>query len=94
MAEKIQMTTPLVEMDGDEMTRILWQMIKDILINPYIDLKTDYYDLGLVHRNETNDQVTIDSANATKKYDTVLTIPTKRLLRRCFSEICTLLFCL
>ena len=68
MAEKIQMTTPLVEMDGDEMTRIIWKMIKDILITPYVDLKTDYYDLGLVHRNETNDQVTIDSANATKKY--------------------------
>ena len=62
MADKIQMTTPLVEMDGDEMTRIIWKMIKDILINPYVDLKTDYYDLGLVHRNETNDQVTIDSA--------------------------------
>ncbi len=66
--EKIQMTTPLVEMDGDEMTRILWQMIKDELINPFIDLKSEYYDLGLEHRNETNDQVTIDSANATKKY--------------------------
>ena len=66
--EKIKMTTPLVEMDGDEMTRIIWKMIKDILITPYVDLKTDYYDLGLVHRNETNDQVTIDSANATKKY--------------------------
>lgn len=65
---KIQMTTPIVEMDGDEMTRIIWKMIKDILISPYVDLKTDYYDLGLVHRNETNDQVTIDSANATKKY--------------------------
>lgn len=65
---KIQMKTPLVEMDGDEMTRIIWQEIKDILLTPYIDLKTDYYDLGLVHRNETNDQVTIDSANATKKY--------------------------
>ena len=65
---KIQMTTPIVEMDGDEMTRIIWKMIKDILICPYVDLKTDYYDLGLVHRNETNDQVTIDSANATKKY--------------------------
>lgn len=65
---KIQMTTPIVEMDGDEMTRIIWKMIKDILIWPYIDLKTDYYDLGLVHRNETNDHVTIDSANATKKY--------------------------
>ena len=65
---KIQMKTPIVEMDGDEMTRIIWKMIKDILICPYVDLKTDYYDLGLVHRNETNDQVTIDSANATKKY--------------------------
>ena len=66
--EKIKMTTPLVEMDGDEMTRILWKMIKDELLLPYIDLKTEYYDLGLVKRNETNDQVTIDSANATKKY--------------------------
>ena len=65
---KIQMTTPLVEMDGDEMTRIIWQMIKDILLNPYVDLKTEYYDLGLVKRNETNDQITIDSANAAKKY--------------------------
>ena len=65
--EKIQMTTPLVEMDGDEMTRILWQMIKDELLLPFIDLKTEYYDLGLEHRNETNDQVTVDSANATKK---------------------------
>ena len=68
MSEKIQMKTPLVEMDGDEMTRIIWQMIKDILILPYVDLKTEYYDLGLVHRNETDDQVTIDSAEATKKY--------------------------
>ena len=66
--EKIKMTTPLVEMDGDEMTRILWKMIKDDLLLPYIDLKTEYYDLGLVKRNETNDQITIDSANATKKY--------------------------
>ena len=65
---KIQMTTPLVEMDGDEMTRILWQLIKDELLLPYIDLKTEYYDLGLEHRNETDDQVTIDSANATLKY--------------------------
>ena len=65
---KIQMTTPLVEMDGDEMTRVIWKMIKDILINPYVDLKTEYYDLGLEYRNETNDQVTIDSAEATKKY--------------------------
>ncbi len=66
--EKIKMTTPLVEMDGDEMTRILWQMIKDELLLPFIDLKTEYYDLGLEHRNETNDQVTADSAEATKKY--------------------------
>ncbi|MBP5529955.1 MAG: NADP-dependent isocitrate dehydrogenase [Lachnospiraceae bacterium] len=66
--EKITMKTPLVEMDGDEMTRILWKMIKDELLLPYIDLKTEYYDLGLEHRNETDDQVTIDSANATKKY--------------------------
>ena len=65
---KIPMTTPLVEMDGDEMTRILWQLIKDELLLPYIDLKTEYYDLGLEHRNETDDQVTIDSANATLKY--------------------------
>ena len=65
---KIQMKTPLVEMDGDEMTRIIWKMIKDILLTPYIDLKTEYYDLGLERRNETNDQVTVDSANATKKY--------------------------
>ena len=66
--EKIKMTTPLVEMDGDEMTRILWKMIKDELLLPYIDLKTEYYDLGLAHRDETLDQVTIDSAEATKKY--------------------------
>ena len=66
--EKITMTTPLVEMDGDEMTRILWKMIKDELLLPYIDLKTEYYDLGLEHRNETDDQVTMDSAEATRKY--------------------------
>lgn len=66
--EKIQMTTPLVEMDGDEMTRVLWQMIKDELLIPFIDLKTEYYDLGLKKRNETDDQVTVDSANATLKY--------------------------
>lgn len=66
--EKIKMTTPIVEMDGDEMTRIIWKMIKDILLTPYIELNTEYYDLGLEHRNETNDQVTIDSALATKKY--------------------------
>ena len=65
---KIQMKTPLVEMDGDEMTRILWQIIKEELLLPYIDLKTEYYDLGLEYRNETNDQVTVDSAEATKKY--------------------------
>ena len=66
--DKIQMNTPLVEMDGDEMTRILWQIIKEELLFPYIDLKTEYYDLGLEHRNETDDQVTIDAAEATKKY--------------------------
>ena len=66
--KKIKMTTPLVEMDGDEMTRILWQMIKDELLLPFVDLKTEYYDLGLVEREKTRDQVTIDSANATKKY--------------------------
>ena len=66
--KKIQMVTPLVEMDGDEMTRILWKMIKDELILPFVDLKSEYYDLGLVHRDETGDQLTLDSANATKKY--------------------------
>ena len=66
--QKISMTTPLVEMDGDEMTRVLWQMIKDKLITPYVDLKTDYYDLGLKHRDETDDRVTFDSAQATLKY--------------------------
>ena len=65
---KIRMNTPIVEMDGDEMTRIIWKQIKDILILPFVDLNTEYYDLGLVHRNETKDQVTVDSANATKKY--------------------------
>jgi isocitrate dehydrogenase len=65
---KIQMKTPLVEMDGDEMTRIIWQILKDELITPFIDLKSEYYDLGLKHRDETNDQVTVDSAEATKKY--------------------------
>ena len=64
---KIEMKTPLVEMDGDEMTRIIWQIIKDELICPYVDLKTEYFDLGLKHRDETNDQVTIDSAEATKR---------------------------
>ena len=66
--EKIQMTTPLVELDGDEMTRVLWQQIKDELLAPYIDLKTEYYDLGLPHREETKDQVTVDAANAIKRY--------------------------
>lgn len=66
--EKIKMTTPLVEMDGDEMTRVIWKMIKDELLCPFIDLKTEYYDLGLEYRNQTDDQVTIDSAEATKKY--------------------------
>lgn len=66
--EKIKMSTPLVEMDGDEMTRILWQMIKEELILPFVDLKTEYYDLGLEHRNETEDAVTVESANATLKY--------------------------
>ena len=66
--DKIKMTTPLVEMDGDEMTRILWTMIKDELLHPFIDLKTEYYDLGLEYRNETDDQVTVDSAKATQKY--------------------------
>ena len=65
---KIAMKTPLVEMDGDEMTRVVWQWIKDILILPYVDLKTEYYDLGLKYRDETNDKVTVDSANATLKY--------------------------
>ena len=68
MMEKIKMPVPLVEMDGDEMTRILWRMIKDELLLPYIDLNTEYYDLGLEYRNETNDQVTVDAAMATKKY--------------------------
>ena len=66
--DKIKMTTPLVEMDGDEMTRILWKMIKDELLEPFIELNTEYYDLGLEYRNETNDQVTVDTAEATKKY--------------------------
>ena len=66
--DKIKMKTPLVEMDGDEMTRVIWKMIKDILITPYVDLKTEYYDLGLKNRDETDDRVTFDSARATKKY--------------------------
>ena len=66
--EKIKMTTPLVEMDGDEMTRILWKYIKDELIEPFVELKTEYYDLGIEKRDETDDQITIDSAEATLKY--------------------------
>ena len=66
--EKIKMTTPLVEMDGDEMTRILWKIIKEELLYPFVELKTEYYDLGLEYRNETNDAVTVDAANAVKKY--------------------------
>ena len=65
---KIQMTTPLIEMDGDEMTRILWQMIKDELLHPFVELNTEYYDLGLPYRDETRDQVTFDAADAIKKY--------------------------
>ncbi|MBQ2162527.1 MAG: NADP-dependent isocitrate dehydrogenase, partial [Bacteroidales bacterium] len=65
--EKIKMTTPIVEMDGDEMTRILWKMIKDELILPFVDLKTEYYDLGLPNRDKTEDQVTVDAALATKR---------------------------
>ena len=68
MADKIIMKTPLVEMDGDEMTRIIWSMIKDILLNPYIELKTEYYDLGIENRDKTNDKVTEESALAIKKY--------------------------
>lgn len=68
MAEKIKMRTPLVEMDGDEMTRVIWKEIKDILITPYVDLKTEYYDLGLKHRDETDDRVTVEASEATKKY--------------------------
>ena len=75
--EKLKMTTPLVEMDGDEMTRVLWKIIKEELICPYIDLKSEYYDLGLEHRNETNDQVTVDSANA----NMVLRLNAQRLPR-------------
>lgn len=64
--QKIRMKTPLVEMDGDEMTRVLWQWIKEILILPYVDLKTEYYDLGLENRDATDDKVTVDAANANK----------------------------
>ena len=73
--EKIRMMTPLVEMDGDEMTRILWKMIKEELLLPFVDLKTEYYDLGLEKRDETNDQITIDAAEATKKYGVAVKCP-------------------
>ena len=66
--ERIRMTTPLVEMDGDEMTRVLWKMIKEILLEPHVELKTEYYDLGLPYRDQTEDQVTVDAAMAIKKY--------------------------
>ena len=66
--DKIKMKIPLVEMDGDEMTRIIWQMIKDVLLLPYVDLKTEYYDLGLENRNDTDDRVTVLAAEATKRY--------------------------
>ena len=75
MMSKIQMKTPLVEMDGDEMTRILWAGIKEQLLEPFVDLKTEYYDLGLKHRDETNDQVTVDSAKATLKYGVDVHVP-------------------
>ena len=78
--EKIKMVTPLVEMDGDEMTRVIWKQIKDILITPYVDLKTEYYDLGLEHRNETDDQVTVDSANATKNTVLPSSVPQSHLM--------------
>ena len=78
--DKIKMTTPLVEMDGDEMTRILWKMIKDELLLPFIDLKTEYYDLGLEYRDETGDQVTVDSAISEQR-STVLQLSVLRLLR-------------
>ena len=74
--QKIKMAVPLVEMDGDEMTRIIWDMIKKDLLAPYIDLNTEYYDLGLPHRDETNDQVTYDAANAIKKYGVGVKCPT------------------
>lgn len=75
MTQKIQMKTPLVEMDGDEMTRILWKMIKDILILPYVALKSEYYDLGMKHRDETDDAVTIESALATKNTESLSNVP-------------------
>gem|GEM_PF-6483448 len=87
--DKIRMTTPLVEMDGDEMTRVLWQEIKDRLILPFVDLKTEYYDLGLKNRNDTDDQVTVDSANATKKYGVARrSLPMPRVSRNIISRKC------
>ena len=74
--EKVRMTTPLVEMDGDEMTRVLWKHVKELLITPYVELKTEYYDLGLKHRDETDDQVTVDSARAALKYGVAVTCAT------------------
>ena len=73
--EKIKMTTPLVEMDGDEMTRVLWKIIKEELILPFVDLKTEYYDLGLPNRDATQDQVTMDAALANKKYGVSVSAP-------------------
>ena len=81
------MQTPLVEMDGDEMTRILWQLIKDELLLPFIDLKTEYYDLGLEYRNETDDQVTIDAAEATKTELLLNVPPLPRIKPECLSTI-------
>ena len=79
---KIKVANPVVEMDGDEMTRIIWQAIKDKLIHPYLDLDLKYFDLSVEHRDATNDQVTIDSAEATKKYGVASNAPRSRLTRR------------
>ena len=79
---KIKVVNPVVEMDGDEMTRIIWQFIKDKLILPYLDVELDYYDLGIEHRDATGDQVTIDSAEATKKYGVAASVPRSRPMRR------------
>ena len=97
---KIEMKTPLVEMDGDEMTRIIWKLIKDELLLPYIDLRTEYYDLGLPHRDETDDQVTFDAAEATKKYGVAVKCATitpnqarikEYNLKRMYKSLCTYL---
>ena len=85
--QKIEMKTPLVEMDGDEMTRVLWKIIKEELILPYIDLKSEYYDLGLEHRNATLDQVTIDSANANKRYGVAVNARRSRPTRPVWKSI-------